>query len=54
MEKMHDEMTKHMLEHMQMGKESVSQCPMMKGMKWTERKTQGGVVPSAAPGPGGN
>jgi hypothetical protein len=25
-------MMKHMMEHMQMGKESMSQCPMMKGM----------------------
>ena len=30
--KMEDEMMKHMMEHMQMGKESMSQCPMMKGM----------------------
>jgi hypothetical protein len=29
---MEDEMMKHMMEHMQMGKESMSQCPMMKGM----------------------
>jgi hypothetical protein len=30
--KMEEEMMKHMMEHMQMGKESMSQCPMMKGM----------------------
>ena len=30
--KMEVEMMKHMMEHMQMGKESMSQCPMMKGM----------------------
>jgi hypothetical protein len=30
--KMEDEMMKHMMEHMQMGKKSMSQCPMMKGM----------------------
>jgi Spy/CpxP family protein refolding chaperone len=30
--KMDEEMMKHMMEHMQMGKESMSQCPMMKGM----------------------
>jgi hypothetical protein len=29
--KMHDEMIKHMAQHMQMGAESVSHCPMMKG-----------------------
>ena len=27
---MEEEMMKHMMQHMQMGKESVSQCPMMK------------------------
>ena len=31
--KMDEEMMKHMMQHMQMGKESMSQCPMMKGMK---------------------
>ena len=31
--KMEDEMMKHMMQHMQMGKDSMSQCPMMKGMK---------------------
>ncbi len=31
--KMEDEMMMHMMEHMQMGKDSMSQCPMMKGMK---------------------
>ena len=30
--KMEEEMMKHMMQHMQMGKESMSQCPMMKGM----------------------
>lgn len=30
--KMNEKMMKHMMEHMQMGKESMSQCPMMKGM----------------------
>ena len=30
--KMDEEMMKHMMQHMQMGKESMSQCPMMKGM----------------------
>ena len=30
--KMEEEMMKHMMEHMEMGKESMSQCPMMKGM----------------------
>jgi hypothetical protein len=27
------EMMRHMMQHMQMGKESISQCPMMTGMK---------------------
>jgi len=30
--KMDEKMMKHMMQHMQMGKESMSQCPMMKGM----------------------
>ncbi len=30
--KMEEAMMKHMMEHMQIGKESMSQCPMMKGM----------------------
>ena len=30
--KMEEEMMKHMMQHMQIGKESISQCPMMKGM----------------------
>jgi len=30
--KMDDAMMQHMMQHMQMGKESMSQCPMMKGM----------------------
>lgn len=31
--KMEEEMMMHMMQHMQMGKDSMSQCPMMKGMK---------------------
>ena len=31
--KMEEEMMKHMMQHMQMGKESMAQCPMMKGVK---------------------
>jgi hypothetical protein len=31
-EKMDEAMMKHMMEHMQMGKESMSECPMMKEM----------------------
>jgi mannose-6-phosphate isomerase-like protein (cupin superfamily) len=31
--KMEEEMMQHMMQHMQMGKESMLQCPMMKGMK---------------------
>jgi hypothetical protein len=30
--KMEEEMMQHMMQHMQMGKESMPQCPMMKGM----------------------
>ena len=30
---MEEAMMKHMMQHMQMGKESMSQCPMMKSMK---------------------
>ena len=33
MAKMQQEMMPHMMQHMQMGKESMAQCPMMKGMK---------------------
>ena len=35
-EKMHEKMMKHMSQHKEMGKESMAQCPMMKGMKDTE------------------
>jgi hypothetical protein len=38
MEKMHAEMMKHMMEHMQMGKESMSHCPMKKGMDEASEK----------------
>ena len=31
-EKMQEKMMQHMMQHMQMGKESMGQCPMMKGM----------------------
>ena len=37
--KMEEEMMKHMMQHMQMGKESISQCPMMKGMKDMDGKS---------------
>jgi hypothetical protein len=39
--KMEEEMMKHMMQHMQMGKESMSQCPMMKGMKGMDEKSAG-------------
>ena len=39
--KMEEEMMKHMMEHMQMGKESMSQCPMMKGIKGMDDKSAG-------------
>lgn len=31
--KMEEEMMQHMMRHMQLGKESMAKCPMMKGMK---------------------
>jgi hypothetical protein len=34
--KMEDEMMAHMMQHMQMGKDSMAQCPMMKDMKDTK------------------
>lgn len=34
--KMEEEMMKHMMQHMQMGKESMSKCPMMTGMEGME------------------
>ena len=33
MEKMHGEMMKHMMSHMQMGKDCMTKCPMMKDTK---------------------
>jgi hypothetical protein len=39
--KMDEEMMQHMMQHMQMGKESMSQCPMMKGMKGMDEKSMG-------------
>jgi hypothetical protein len=41
MSKMQEEMMQHMMEHMQQGKGSMSQCPMMKGMKDMEEKSAG-------------
>ena len=38
---MEEAMMQHMMQHMQMGKESMSQCPMMKGMKDMDDKTAG-------------
>ena len=34
--KMEEEMMQHMMQHMQMGKESISPCPMMKRIKGTD------------------
>ncbi len=34
-------MMQHMMQHMQMGKESISQCPMMKSMKDMDDKSAG-------------
>jgi hypothetical protein len=39
--KMEDEMMEHMMQHMQMGKESMMECPMMKGMKGNDEKPTG-------------
>jgi uncharacterized protein HemX len=41
MAKMQEDMMKHMMQHMQMGKDSMSQCPMMKGMKDISGKPAG-------------
>jgi predicted component of type VI protein secretion system len=38
---MEEAMMQHMMQHMQMGKESMSQCPMMKSMKDMDDKTAG-------------
>ena len=43
--KMHEAMMGHMMQHMQMGKKSMAQCPIMKGMKGMEDmddKSEGG------------
>jgi len=37
--KMEEEMMQHMMQHMQMGKESMAECPMMKGMKGMKEKS---------------
>jgi hypothetical protein len=39
--KMEEEMMNHMMQHMHMGKESMAQCPMMKGMKGMKEKPDG-------------
>ena len=36
---MEEAMMQQMMQHMQMGKESMSQCPMMKGMKGMDEKS---------------
>jgi hypothetical protein len=36
---MEEAMMQHMMQHMQMGKESMSQCPMMTGMKEMDGKS---------------
>ena len=42
--KMEDEMMKHMMQHMQMGKESMAQCPMMKDMKGMKGMDEGSAA----------
>jgi len=37
--KMDEEMMQHMMQHMKLGKESMSQCPMMMGMKGMDEKS---------------
>ena len=37
--KMEEEVMKHMMQHMQMDKDSMSKCPMMKGMKEIDEKS---------------
>jgi len=37
--KMDEEMMNHMMQHMHMGKKSMAQCPMMKGMKGMKEKS---------------
>lgn len=39
MEKMHSEMMSHMMQHMQGDKDSMSDCPMMKGMMKKNKKS---------------
>ena len=39
MAKMQDNLMAHMMEHMQMGADSMAQCPMMKGMKNMDAKS---------------
>ncbi len=39
--KMQDEMMKHMMQHMQMGNDSMAPCPMMKGMKGMDEGSAG-------------
>ena len=39
--KMEEEMMKHMMQDMEMGKDSMSKCPMMKGMKDMDRQSAG-------------
>jgi len=41
METMHAGMMGHMMQHMQMGKDSMAQCPMMKGMGAMDEKSDG-------------
>ncbi len=39
MEKMQEKMMQHMMEHMKMSKDSMAQCPMMKGRKDMDEKS---------------
>ncbi len=45
MAEMDEAMMKHMMQHMQMGKGSMSQCPMMKGMKDMAENSTGVQAP---------
>lgn len=46
---MEEAMMQHMMQHMQMGKESMSQCPMMKGMEGMKGMKRMNKKPGDAP-----
>ncbi|MEO5715826.1 MAG: hypothetical protein ABIT37_20270 [Luteolibacter sp.] len=46
--KMEEEMMKHMVQHMEMGKKSADECPMMEGMKDMSEKSPDADEPDQA------